>query len=186
MRANYIPRGPKGLNWLWRFFFGYGFWGGFITAFIMTPLLVMLLTLLWLGQISPWSGQYKAFIIGDPLLAIIAGLLAVLAQKETTHEYTLPKQYWRIWLLLGSTGSILFIISQLIGGELQNVSELIQQPNLFYHHVILFTTYISLLGGMAYIQFKRLPKDKLWIPIWALFACYLFLVALDNVHPPVQ
>ena len=176
-------QGPVGLRGLWRLLFGKGFWWGFGTAFLMSPVLMTVLGFLVNGKVPTWPEQYKSFIIGDPLLAVIFGLLAVFAQMQPQKSFVPSSRYWYKWLGVGLAGSVLFITRGLAIDRLQPGQLLL--PNLFYHHILLITVFVCALGGMTYVQFRRHPKHKLWIAVMGLAFAFLLLSVWDTLHPPV-
>ena len=177
-------QGPPGLHWLWRLVYGHGFWGGLMSLFCMSPILMLLLIAVTTRDLPSWQEQYKSFIIGDPLLAIIGGILAILVRKNNQKAYTPTKHYWKWWICAGLAGSVLFISNTIRKGELA-ISSLLQ-PHLLYHHILLITTVVALLGGMGYIQYRRHSRDILWILILALLLGFISLVTLDTIHPPLN
>ncbi len=180
----YLSSVPWALRWLWRLAFTHGFCGGFLTSVMMTPLLMILISAVLTHNIPSWPEQFKGFIIGDPLLAIIAGLLAVLAKTSAgSKEHIIGELFWSKWLIAGALGSVLFIGNDMRKGRL--TFEELLQPHLLYHHVFLFVILIAMLGGVAFIQYKRLPRHKIWIAICLLMVGYISLAIYDTVHPPL-
>ncbi len=175
---------PFGLQWLWKLAFTHGFWGGFFTVAAMTPALMILISAVWTQNIPSWSEQFKSFIIGDPLLAVIAGLLAILATtKLGAKTYEIHSLFWAKWLGVGALGSALFIGNDILKARL--TFEQLFQPHLLYHHIFLFVVLIAMLGGMAFIQYKRFPRSRIWIAIGLLLLAYILLVTYDTIYPPL-
>jgi hypothetical protein len=183
MQAKQKPQGLPGFRWLWKLMFGHGFWWGFGTAFCMTPVLMILLSLAWNGHIPGWSGQFKSFIIGDPLLAVIVGLLAVLTGQPARTEYKPANSYWYKWYTVGFLCSALFIFYK-IRTHKMHFTQLFT-PHLLYHHILLISLFVTMLAGMGYVQYHRHPRSRLWLVMIALFLCYILLSVYDVIRPPI-
>lgn len=181
-----VPKiqGPFGLRWLWRLMFGHGFWVGFATAFFITPFLVQAIGTAWSGDVPSFQEHYKSFIIGDPLLAIVVGLLAVLAQTSSSVPYVLPRHYWKWWFAIGLFVMAVFVWTELLKDKI--ALHHLLEPKLFYHHLLLVTVYVMVIGGMAYVQYRRHPRHKIWIVILLLAAGFVSLLAYDNFYPPLN
>jgi len=177
-----LLQGPAGLRWLWRTVYGHGFWVGFGVAVFMTPIFMQALSTALSHHVPSWDEHFKSFIIGDPLLAIAIGIVAILVQKPTGINYMPSKDYWNHWLIAGFGASALYIGNDVQKGKLELWDLL--QPNLFYHHIVLFIVFTSLLGGMAYIQYRRHAKDILWVPFLLAITGYFALVVYDTLYPP--
>jgi hypothetical protein len=184
MKLDRQLRGPAGLRWLWKLLYGYGFWAGFGTALFMSPILMLILMLVVNGHIAPWDEQYKGFVLGDPLLAIVTGILASLVRRPTSTAYSPSKSYWYHWLGVGLLSSVMFIVYDLAVGKMHRISQLFGL-HILYHHVILITVVVCSIGGMGYVQYKNHPRNKLTWVVAVLLICFLVLNAWDAIHPPV-
>jgi hypothetical protein len=166
-------------RWVVKQVFGYSSWHAFCFTAAATVGFYLVLRLLWRGTIDGWSQQYKGFLVGDLLLAIIAAIAYRLNERQpTTHGPT----YWFVMALLGVLGGLLFMWSKHPGQGFFHWSY-IDSPTTFYHDFVLFALLIPVLGGGVVpllVQFF----GRWQIVIIVLFTLYLGLNAYDMADPP--
>lgn len=179
--AKIVTSAPPGLAWLWRLAFGHGFWIGLGVALCMTPLAMMAISFAWTGHWPSWDEHFKSFIVGDQLLAVVIGILALLASRPSALDFRPSQGYWTRWLCAGFAGSALYIAGDVVKGKLEFVQVL--EPHLFYHHVLLVATYVAMIG-MLYMQYRRHPHSRLWLAVVLLLAGYFGLIVYDTLYPP--
>jgi hypothetical protein len=183
MRLDQSVRGPAGFHWLWNLLYCRGFLIGFAASFFISPILMILIGFAVTHSVASWDGQYKGFILGDPFLAVLNGLLALLVQRPSQADYVPQRTYWYRWLGFGMVCSSLFILYGFFIGKL-HLSQLLE-PHLFYHHILLISFFVCAIGGMGYLQYRRHPRSRLMYAVLFLFALFLSFNVWDMVHPPV-
>lgn len=172
-------------GWLWRLIYGHGPIVSFLTVFMLTIVAMTALQLCTARRVSRWSEQYKGFIVGDVLLAIITGFIQRLAQRHPTTAHH-SASYWIYWIVGGLVGSILFIAGEFAQGKIVSLAQLLASPQLLYHNVGLFALLIPALGGVGTPLILRYPSELESLACLVLLLTYIGLNVYDGLRPPVN
>ncbi|MBW4062265.1 hypothetical protein HJC99_06890 [Candidatus Saccharibacteria bacterium] len=145
----------------------------------MTVGCYLALRLAWRGTLDSWDQQYKGFLVGDLLLALIAGLLFSLNQR---HPQTHSTVYWIVWAVVGVAGGLMFIASKHSGQAFFRWSYL-DSPTTVYHDFLLFAFLIPILGGGGFpLLVPHFGARQLMVI--ALFVAYISLNWYDRKSLP--
>lgn len=140
--------GPNGLLFIFDWMIGGPWWATLIWFLVLTPILPMVIALVFESRTLPWSWktQFLTFSVGDIFLAIFAAAIVSYMRESTIRPVDLV---WHLLVLAGSITAAWWITR----GEMKAAKakapfaytvRAVNSPTKIYHNYVLY-------GGYGYI-----------------------------------